>query len=303
LYQKILVPLDGSALSEQVVPFVVALAQSLKSAVVLAHVVDTSALEDSSQMWVEMPSIKQFVDEETARASSYLNTLKQRVEAAGLQVSTQMEVGTPAKAIISLAASSKADLVAMSTHGRSGVARWMIGSVADRVIHETGLPLLLYRPEEGAKASPAIKNIIVPLDGSQLAEQTLPTVEALAKAVNAQVTLFRAISTYTFAFAEPYPFGGAEASVEVLEAIEQEAEDYLNTQAQALRSKGLTVQTKKVLGEPANQLVELAHATADSLTVISTHGRSGVARTLLGSVADRVVRSSGRPVLLLRSKA
>lgn len=303
MYQRMLLPLDGSDLSEQVVPFVIALAKACKSTVALAHVVDTSALHDAGQSWVEMPSVKQFVDEEAGRARDYLARVKQRFDAEGVPVTTEVTSGSPAEAIATLAEAGKADLVAMSTHGRSGLARWVMGSVADRVIRETTKPLLLYRPTDSAPSGATINHLVVPLDGSELAEQTLPTVAALAPLLGASVTLFRAVPTYTFAFAEPYPFGGAEASAEILEAIENEALEYLNDQAAALRAKGLTVEVKKTLGDPANQLVELAHDTPGSLIVMSTHGRSGVARALLGSVADRTVRSSGRPVLLLRSQA
>jgi len=284
------------------VPYVVALAKACGSTVTLVHVVDTSALQDTGRAWVELPSVKQFVDEETARAETYLATTKQRLADAGVSAEVQVTTGVPAATVVALADSTKADLIAMSTHGRSGVARMVIGSVADRIIHETTKPLLLFRPTEGTAAAAGIKPLIVPLDGSPLAEQTLATVEGLAKALNVPVTLFRAVSTYTFAFAGPYPFGEAAASVEILEAIEQEAQEYLDQQAAALRGKGLTVDVKWSLGDPATQLVELAHDTPDSLTIMSTHGRSGVARALLGSVADRTIRSSGRPVLLVRTK-
>ncbi len=302
MFQKILVPLDGSALSEQTLGYAAAIAKAASGSLILLHVVDTAALEQTGQMWVELPSLKQIVDEEIARAETYLQSVKQRLEAQGLKVETHTGIGPPASVIESVVAEVKPDLVAMSTHGRGGVARMVLGSVADKVIHDTVVPLLLYRPTEGTPATAAIKNIIVPLDGSTLAEQSLPVAEDFAKAFNAGITLFRAVSTYTFAFAEPYPYGGAEVSVELLEAIEQEADDYVNTQATALRAKGFVVDPKRMLGDPATLLVDLAHDTADSLTVITSHGRSGVVRTILGSVADRVVRNSGRPVLVVRVK-
>lgn len=301
MFQRILVPLDGSSLSEQVVPFAAALAKAAKGSVTLLHVVDVSALQDTGQVWVEMPSVKQFVDEELARARTYLETVQGRLQADGVAAEIEVAIGTPTGVIGDAIENTKADLVAMSTHGRSGLARWVIGSVADKVIRESGKPLLLFRPQEGAAAGAAtIRNIIIPLDGSELAEQALPTAEALAKDLDGTVTVFRAVSTYTFAFAEPYPFGGAEATADILEAIEQEAEDYVAGKVGELSGRGVKATGKRVLGDPATQLVDLAHETADSLTVMSTHGRSGVARTLLGSVADKVVRSSGRPVLLVR---
>lgn len=145
MYQRILVPLDGSSLSEQMVPYVISLAKGCKSAVTLVHVVDTSALHEAGQAWVELPSVKQFVDEETARAQTYLTAAKQRFEAEGISVDAQVTTGVPAAVLVALADSAKADLIAMSTHGRSGVARTLLGSVADRTVRSSGRPVLLIR--------------------------------------------------------------------------------------------------------------------------------------------------------------
>ena len=131
LFQRILVPLDGSSLSEQVVPFAAALAKAGKGSVTLLHVVDVSALQDTGQVWVEMPSVKQFVDEELARARTYLETVQGRLQADGVTADIEVAIGTPTGVIGDAIENTKADLVAMSTHGRSGLARWVIGSVAE----------------------------------------------------------------------------------------------------------------------------------------------------------------------------
>ncbi len=201
-------------------------------------------------------------------------------------------------------ASANADtLIAMSTHGRSGVQRWFIGSVADKVLHICTNPLLLVRTagKEASNEQAALNTVIVPLDGSPLAELVLPHITAMAKEQNIEVVLVRAYNIPT----ETYSGEGYMPDVEgLLESLKEEAKEYLEKTVKQLSTDGV----KKVSyvlaeGEAAGKIIDLARETPDNLVAMCTHGRSGVTRWVLGSVTDRVVRHCGDPVLIIRASA
>ena len=174
MFNSILVPLDGSSVSERIIPYVEALARSMTAPVTLVHVVDTENLPD-----IYEPRFRAHLDrlaqKERVRVSKYLEDIRSRMEGRGLDVSAEVTIGSPAEAIASFAYTQGMGMIAMSTHGRSGPERWYLGSVADKVLQTAVAPLLLYRPKEGEVAEVAFQKIIVPLDGSTLAEQALPT--------------------------------------------------------------------------------------------------------------------------------
>lgn len=299
---NVLVPLDGSELAEQVLAPVEALARGLGAPVTLVHAIETPPLPSSLER-AHRRTFDQMVDKELSRAEAYLQGILERLRPQGLTVSYQVLIGTPPEAIASYAQSHGVELVAMCTHGRSGLERWLMGSVADKVLRVLISPLLLLRPREGrGPTSFAIQKLLVPLDGSELAEQALPVAEHLSRTLDVPLLLLRSVPTLTFAFSDPYPYGGAEFSAEVWEAMEKEAEEYLATVTKGLQQKGLKVETSAPRGDPGMHITDLAGKTRGSLVVMSTHGRSGLGRWVLGSVADKVVRSSGSPVLLVRSE-
>jgi nucleotide-binding universal stress UspA family protein len=188
----------------------------------------------------------------------------------------------------------------MSTHGRSGPERWYLGSVADKVLQSAVVPLLLYRPKEDEVSEVTFQKIIVPLDESTLAKEALPTAEFLARTLDLELLLVRVLNTYSWAFTDLSPYGAHNLPVELLQTIEEAATKYLDNTVAGLREKGLKADSRLMLGDPGSEINDLASQTPNSLVVISTHGRSGVGRMVMGSVADKVVRGSGSPVLLLR---
>jgi len=150
---------------------------------------------------------------------------------------------------------------------------------------------------------PALKTVLVPLDGSPLAEFALPYVAAMAKEMKLEVVLVRAYSVPT----EDHLLGGEEgyfADFEQLVAtLKEDVKDYLDKRAQQLRVEGVErVSHKLLVGEAAGKIIDLARVTPDNLVAMCTHGRSGVGRWVLGSVTDRVIRHSGDPVLVIRSR-
>jgi len=188
----------------------------------------------------------------------------------------------------------------MTTHGRSGIQRWLLGSVADKVLHAARNPLLLIRGADETKqlAVAPVKKIMVALDGSPLAEMVLPHASELAAKMGLGIMLTRIFGVPTPTFAEDYgPYVD-----ELWTQVETESQQYLDEIAKRLRGQGLTdITIKSVAGFASEQLIELASASGETLVAMCTHGRSGLNRWVLGSVTDRVVRHLGAPVLIIRA--
>jgi nucleotide-binding universal stress UspA family protein len=189
----------------------------------------------------------------------------------------------------------------LATHGRSGLQRWFYGSVAEKVLHSTPLPLLLIRPIEDHPAVPSdLTQIVVPLDGSPLAETALSVAEALVTRTNVPLILLRVVEILSLDFGDP--FGTSSASYpEILDRLQEAAASYVNEHAAVLHAKGYRVQTETPVGLPANKIVRYAHEHPGSLVVMATHGRTGLANMMLGSVARRVVQHGNTPTLIVPS--
>ena len=202
--------------------------------------------------------------------------------------------------ILEVASEEDADLIAMSTRGHSGLGRWVHGSNADKLLHSTSTPMLILRPGDEGEAPlerKPIDTLVTPLDGSALAESALPHVEALAGAMGAKVLLAQIISTPTLPYTatEAYSF-----DPQLVANMGQAATSYLRERQTELEQKGLQVETVVKNGYPAAHIIDLAAEEDGRLIVMSTHGRSGLGRWIMGSVADRVLRASSSPVLLIR---
>jgi nucleotide-binding universal stress UspA family protein len=203
------------------------------------------------------------------------------------------------------------DLVVLTTHGRGPLGRFWLGSVADALVRRLPVPALLVRPQEGAPAAEAVRHILVPLDGSPLAEQILEPAAALAELTGAAVTLLRVVGPVPPPGAE-VPDGLIEEAVQQLlektaelqERVNAGASQGLETAAARLRERGLVVQTRVAVADaPAPAILDAAREVGADLIALATHGRRGLKRLLLGSVADKVVRGGTLPVLLLRPRA
>jgi nucleotide-binding universal stress UspA family protein len=297
MYEKILVSLDGSLLSESILPYAGFLAAKLNVPVELLHVIDVDMLKPS-RPGAEARQ-REILSAEREKSGAYLKKIAQSL-GASVKASWLIESGKPADVIVDKAAGSKRTLIAMTTHGRSGVNRWLLGSVADKVLHAAANPLLLIRAKETAVkvATAPLKRILVPLDGSELAETVIPDAADLAQKIGLEIVLMRIFGFPTPVFAEDYgPY------VEELWAdLETEARNYLDEKARQLLAQGLTqVSTIAEAGFAEEKIIDLARQRADCLIAMCTHGRSGMNRWVMGSVTDRVVRHSGDPVLIVRA--
>ena len=299
MFGKMLVTLDGSAVAEQVLPYVRILADGLKVPVELLGVVDIEEL--ASQVSAEKSQyLDAMIVDGVRRSEEYLKGIAQTFPRASASVAVQK--GRAAEVIIARAAADKDTLVAMATHGRSGINRWLSGSVAEKVLRGSANPLLLVRAKAEAKAAGelSLKSIVVPLDGSEVAESVLPTVLEMSKKLNIEIVLFRAFSVPYSVFGEVRQHFAIVD--ELLGGIKAEAHDYLEKKTEELKKQGAN-KVSYVLrqGTSADQIISLGRKTPDNLIAMCTHGWSGAKGWALGSITETVVRHSGDPVLVMRA--
>lgn len=306
---QILVPLDGSELAEKALPHAIALARATSGGITLLRVVPPitfidpvgGALPPSPALWEVWAAEPQL-------ARDYLQAVADKLRDTELVVQTTVLEGNPASEIVSYAEEHpEVSRVVMFSHGRSGLGRWIMGSVAEKVLHASPVPLLVVRPEsdgrgEGALAIPEYKMILVPLDGSELAEQALEEAQTLAKNMGATVVLVSVASTpFDLVLARSGFKDGWSAAPWEEEA--QHLKSKLDAVSRRLEAEHLVVEARLTYGDPADEIVKLSEELGADIIVMATHGRGGLVRFLIGCVAVRVVQAARVPVLLVRVKA
>ncbi len=342
MFNKMLAPLDGSTLAEGILPYAAALAKAVGSSITLCYVADLSSLETpfiGTQMPHRLysealkhqvasgavivsetgrllatdapdsayqPHLEQLQQNVEVKVREYLVGVRKRLAPSGVALDEAVLFGLPAEQIASYAQNQGYGVIAMSTHGRSGLGRWAYGSVSDKVLRMSPVPVLLYRsPATGAPGEArAPRALIVPLDGSTRAEGILPYAEELAKKGDMTVHLLRVATESTYAYWDPAWGAGSWTNLEQIQQdIQQAAREYLERVQKRLERRGVTVVTKVLRGGVAWDIIDYAKDTPRSLVAMSTHGRSGVGRWLLGSVAEKVLQAAVGPVLIIRPKA
>ena len=208
--------------------------------------------------------------------------------------------GPVADVLAEQAQASRADLVVMSTHGRGALGRVWLGSVAAALARLAPVPLLLVRPQQPLVplAEPVFRHILIPLDGSPLAEQAIGPAVALGALMDARYTLFQALDPLLAQHTHP-PYAAGLAP-QLSAEVQTSAAAYLERMATRLRAQSLVVDTSLAVGLPALSIRTYAQAHAVDLIAMATHGHGGVSRLLLGSVTDAVLHATDVPVLLVR---
>jgi nucleotide-binding universal stress UspA family protein len=300
MFTRILIPLDGSKTAEKVLPYARFFAGTLKLPVELLAVVDI--VEMATHISADRARhLDTMIEDSVRNSEQYLSGVAGTFPGANTKCT--VEKGKAEQVIIETAAADKGTLITMATHGRSGIDRWLLGSVAEKVLRGTTNPLLLVRATEEAKAEgvATLKSIVMPLDGSELAESVLPTVAELAKTLKLEVVLFRAYSIPYSAYSNGEGYYAVDYE-ELLKAMREEAVDYLEKKTEAVKKLGIDkVSCVAKEGFAADEIISLARKFPDNLIAMCTHGRSGVKRWVLGSVTETVVRHSADPVLVIRA--
>ena len=328
LSRPILVPLSGTDVAEGILPFISELATKANVPLLLHGVVDpehanevdalrdltgTQHLDDRGDEEEADDQLKgpyredgidrhdQAASAAKMRAADRLNEVANKLESQGIHATVHITYGNPAMEILRVAEEEQCGLVAMSTHGRNPVVRGILGSVTDQVVHHTTLPVLTVSPQKARQFRETegafLNTVILPLDGSELAEGARPYVEKLARSLSLEVQLVRVVTLDYPAYATGWFADMSGMSYQ----LEPQATKYLESVAQELGWKGLEVETRVLRGSPTQALLDFAQKTPNSMVTMTSHGRSGVSRWLMGSVSDTMVRASGDPVLIIPS--
>lgn len=290
MLRTILVPLDGSPASEHALPMAVSLARRANAALRLVY--------------VRPPTAAQYGMTPPPKEQDYLDMVAWRIrQTTHLSVFAAVLEGPIAETIAEHAKSVHANLIVMTTHGRGPFSRFWLGSVADDLIRRVPAPLLVLRPTDGESPPPdrdwAPKRILVPLDGSHLAEQALAPAVEIAKLAKAELTLFRIIEPIPVLAPDGLMPQPTVVDAHLIDELKTQARSYLERAAEKLRKDGLGVQTQ-ILVEDRTATAILEAGREFDLIAMATHGRHGIARMLIGSVADKLVRGAAGPVLIAR---
>lgn len=307
--RTILVPLDGSPLAERVLAYVPLLARTLSAHVQLIHVVSpadsyhlfvdqievATALGDLPVMQYASP--KRAEDVLSYQAHAYLDKVAAQLQTHDVDISCTVCYGTPVEAIVQEAIDTQATLIALATHGYGGIRRWALGSVADKVIRATTTPVFVVR-EVAPANEPMLKRLLVPLDGSALARAALPLATELAARSQAELQLFTVL---------PPPLDEAYSPLHTISLDQTKLHDLVKRELAdhdaVLCNQQVTITTRLSFGFPAEAIVNEAIASNADLIVMGTHGYGGVQRWVLGSVADKVLRASPIPLLLVHDQS
>ena len=287
--RTILLPLDGSPLAEQAIPYAAALARTAAARLILVRATQAQSLLDVDAVDAQAGVV--------SRAEHELEATAARLRETGLDVDGYVYYERPVLAILDAAQRHQVDLIVLSTHGRSGLGRVIYGSVADDVLRRAEVPVLLVPPMlDHAWPTDRPLTVLVPLDGSTLAEAALESANLLAEGLGARLHLLQVVQPPTYPlYGDGYvyiPFDD--------EAERANARQYIEQQAAKLAGRGRPATFEVAVGSPDVVIARTAAEQQADVIAMATHGRGGLARLVLGSVATGTLRRSHVPLLLTR---
>jgi nucleotide-binding universal stress UspA family protein len=282
MLKTIMVPLDGSNFAWRAMPYAIRLARPVQARLIL--------LGAAGVDWIDPPSETEF------------DTMAETVRKSGVEAEPIIERvyhEDMARAICETAAERRVDLIVMSTHGRGGLGRWIYGSVADQVLRQSSVPVVLisaicehHWPEDRPL------RILVPLDGSDFAREAITSAEEMAAKLQAELLFLQVIDSaeYPYLFSDPATWKDAEPEL-------AKARQSLEALANPIRATGQAVQVLAAFGSPAATIARIARGQGIDMIAMATHGRGGLARLVLGSVATGTLHRANVPLLLVRPAA
>ncbi len=283
-YRRVLVPLDGSELAERAIPYAKTIALNTGSELMLFTVTPAPSEKLDRPM------------------NAYLELNAKELQSQGIKASIAIAYGNVADELIGFADKSNIDLIIISTHGHSGIKRWVLGSVALKVLYGTCTPVLLIKSRAHKISKVEFKKILVPLDGSPFSEASIPYVKELAKGAGGEIILLRVSEPPVLpADRSPAIKPSWEEYRDILMAeIQRQAEEYLEGIKANLGKSGIKVRSQAILGKAAESILQIAQKEDINLIAMTTQGRTGISRWVYGSVASRIVEESLQTVLLIR---
>lgn len=313
--KKILIGLDGSAFAEAGLPLAELFARAGHTTVVLVEVIRIDELPTEppeEPVPDDAPLTERFLgrfsndltqEQRTqSDAEHYLQAIVEQMGKSGVVAEAIVAVGEPATVLVEEARLRDAGLIIISTHGRSGLGRWIYGSVADAVMRQASVPVLLV-PPYGRRDWPHDRppRILVPLDGSMVATEALAPARRLATSLGSEVLLVQVIEPLAYSYATSPDM--AAYMIRDLDAEAAAASAYLADVAGGLRAGGLMVQERVLNGPVAPTIASIVQKDHIDLIVLASHGSGGLTRLLLGSVATGVIQRASVPLLVVRPAA
>ena len=300
MFNKVIVPLDGSELAERALPSALQLGARHEAEVVLLRVSvpekvlvpDTHVAGGYGLLWPD-----QSLEQSRAEAEEYLRALSRARVSPGQPVRLEVVEGSVAEEILEAAAREHADLIVMSSHGYSGVTRWVLGSIAEKVLPAAPCPVLVLRGER------PLRRFLVPLDGSELSERALTPALAAAAVLGAEVTLLRVLTPVPAAEKEQLDTRERGLGERLEGEIRQAAEESLRAALARRPTPGVTVRLAVEYGPAAETILQYAETHHMDVIAMSTHGRAGLSRWLYGSVTEKVLHGGRHSMLVVRPQA
>lgn len=318
MFKKILVPLDGSKTAELLLNYITQVAKKMEASVQVLTVLTPDMAGPASypgslhegifreSLVTRAPSLNiptsnaEVSDEQRSSTQRFLDAQVARLQQEGVQASALMTEGLAEEQIIEVADQHDCDLIAMSTRGSNTAEKGLVGSVTLKVLHATHIPLLLIDPDRAATYTEALDDlhVVVPLDGSSFGEMALPYAEELSQQMGAPISLVHAVRSVNPALLAD-PMTGGLPSAEALEAFSEDASEYMNGLVETLKAEGVNASAEILKGKADKCIVEFCKPLKQSITVMTTHGHGAMARWLLGSVTQGVVRTCEDAVLVI----
>ena len=289
MYERILVPLDGSKLAEQVFPMVVELAKTFGSEVVLVEVCEPEESEygQTCQLYI----------------NNEAEQLRKRLTGSAANVKTVVLSGKAAEQILNYAEKNSVSLIAISSHGRSGIAPWSLGGTANKVLQRVGIPLIVVRAKEmtdGPAQAGLFNHVLIPLDGSERSATVLPYVTELAKKLKCEVTLLQVVEpgkhVHTIGGLDYIPYKDRD-----INSAKANAQRYLDEISSKFTGTKAIVKAEVRIGDSAREITRLAAETVPGLIAMSSHGHSGFEFWPHGSVTDKILQTSKQSFMFVPS--
>jgi nucleotide-binding universal stress UspA family protein len=284
MIERIVVPLDGSLTAEAILPQVRRVLYRNDSELILVRAVVPPPVENS--LLVAEPLL--------AAAREYILGQQERLAKAGVRVKSVVRLGSPVGVTLDVVEEEKATMIALATHGSTGMKRVLFGSVAEQIIRKTPVPVLLLRPFWSYELAPAgapeqrpVRNLLLPVDGSDLSVEALPGVIEFADLFETRIVLLRVLEE------KKRKAGPADGKAE--------AEKQLQALARSIEKKGVETLSLVERGDPTEQILKAVRFNDIDLIAMTTHGRSGLRRAVTGSVTENVLRKATVPLLITRN--
>jgi len=278
MHERIVVPLEGSQLAEVAMPYAEELSGKTGAEIILLSVLQSEEAHEYQKHQIY--------------ATKIVNVTKRHIEkyieksgGNAIKVGTATRVGNPAEGILDYVNKGSLNLIVMATHGRSGISRWAVGSVADKVVRTTTRqPLMLIRAKGShpdMRARRILKKSLVPLDGSAMSEAMIPYIMEIAHSLQMETTLLQVVPKNNHIYAD--------------------AEAYLKSWCSRFEDRGISTRYEVRVGAAADQIIDLADELASDVVAMSTHGQTAISLWSLGSVAQKVLLGGNTPLLLIRA--